>query len=309
MTEAARQMREAGRWSDRAARAARNRWLPEGRRGPMPWIIAIMMFLTILAAAAVLSLSHALRQMHGELSGGYTVQIVEANPALRADQTRRVAAMLRAEKGIGGVAIVPEAQLRAQLEPWIGTDSPPDELPIPAMIDMEAAPGTPPARIDTLARRIAAIAPSARIDAHERYLGPVERLMRALMWLAAGLVALMVGVTAAVVMLAARSAHATHRATIDIMHLLGATDIQIARLFQRRMGMDAIFGGAVGLGAAGAMLWLLGTRMSAIDAELAGLIRLPLPLMLLLPVIPLGGALLAMLTARITVRRALERTL
>ena len=35
--------------SARSSRAARNRWLPEGRRGPMPWIIGIMMFLTVLS--------------------------------------------------------------------------------------------------------------------------------------------------------------------------------------------------------------------------------------------------------------------
>lgn len=309
MTEDARSLREAGLHSDRAARAARNRWLPEGRRGPMPWIIGIMMFLTILAAATILSLAHALDRMHGQLAGGYTVQIVEANATLRGDQQRRIAALLRGEKAVQAVTIVPEEQLRAQLEPWIGTDTPPEELPIPAMIDIEAAPGTGPAQIDAIGRKITAIAPAARIDAHERYLGPVERLMRAVMWLAAALMALMIGVTAAVVMLAARSAHATHRATIDIMHLLGATDVQIARLFQRRMALDAIFGALIGLGAAVAVLWLLAQRAAAIDAELAGIMTLPLALAPLLLLIPLGGVLLAMLTARVTVRRALERSL
>jgi len=304
-----RQSRDASRWSSRTARAARNRWLPQGRRGPMPWIIGIMIFLTLLAAAAMLSLHQGLTRMHGALAGGYTVQIVEADAARRTDQAHRVAALLRADKTVRTVAIVPEEELRAQLQPWIGTDSPPDELPIPAMIDFEAAPGATPAQMQALSRQIGALSPAARIDAHEQYLGPVERLMRALMWLAGGLVILMISVTAAVVMLAARSALATHRATIDIMHLLGATDIQIARLFQRRMAIDAMFGGVLGLGAAGLMLSLLGSRLIAIDAELAGMMTLPPLLALLLLLIPIGGVLLAMLTARITVRRALERSL
>ena len=41
--------------------AADRRLLPEGRlAGPMPWVIAIMMFLTVLAAAAGLRLASAL---------------------------------------------------------------------------------------------------------------------------------------------------------------------------------------------------------------------------------------------------------
>lgn len=305
----ARHIRMGRRRAAREGRAARNRWLPEGRRGPMPWIIAIMMFLTILAAAAGLALGHGLTRMRGELANGYTVQIVEANAALRTDQVRRVARMLRAEKQVRAVTVVPEDKLRAQLEPWISTDTPPDELPIPALIDLEAASDAGSADIDALARKIAAIAPSARMDAHERYLGPVERLMESLMWLAGGLVVLMALVTGAVVMLAARSAHAMHRGTIDVMHRLGATDVQIARLFQRRMALDAIFGGAVGLAAAGAMLWVIGGRIIATDSELAGLMTLPLSRALLLVLIPLLGVLLAMLTARITVRRTLEHWL
>ncbi len=305
----ARSNRDARRWSNRTARAARNRWLPQGRRGPMPWIIGIMIFLTLLAATAMLSLHQGLTQMHGALMGGYTVQIVEADATRRADQTRRIAALLRADKAVRTVDVVPEDQLRAQLQPWIGTDSPPDELPIPAMIDIETTAEATPAQVEALSGRIGTLFPNVRIDAHDQYLGPVERLMRALMWLAGGLVILMISVTGAVVMLAARSALATHRATIDIMHLLGATDLQIARLFQQRMAIDAMFGSLLGVGATALMILLLGNRLIAIDAELAGMMTLPVPMMLQLLLIPIGGVILAMLTARITVRRALERSL
>lgn len=312
MTSDEKQRREGGgafSWSGRAGRIARNRWLPEGRRGPMPWIIAIMMFLTILAGAGGLSLAQALHRMHGELAGGQTVQIVEANAALRADQVRRVAKLLREDKAIRAVRIVPEEKLRTQLEPWIGAGAGSDELPIPALIDIEAAPDIAAAHLRALADRIRATAPSARIDSHEHYLGPVERLMKVAMWITAGLMALMLLVTGAVVTLAARSAYATHRPTIDIMHLLGATDRQIARLFQRRMALDATLGGALGLGAAAILLALLGQFLWATGSELTEMATLPWQLAALLPLIPIGGVVLAMLTARITIRRMLERTL
>jgi len=64
--------------------SADRRLLPEGRlAGPMPWVIAIMMFLTILAAAAGLGLGGAARSLGADIGNRATVQIVEANPDRR----------------------------------------------------------------------------------------------------------------------------------------------------------------------------------------------------------------------------------
>jgi len=44
-------------------------------------------------------------------------------------------------------------------------------------------------------------------------------------------VLLMIGATAATVVLAARASLDTHRSTIEVLHLMGSTDVQVARLF------------------------------------------------------------------------------
>jgi cell division transport system permease protein len=63
--------------------------LPEGRlTGPMPWVIAIMMFLTVLAAAAGLGLTNAAKSLDADIGNRITVQIVEANPDYREAQAR-----------------------------------------------------------------------------------------------------------------------------------------------------------------------------------------------------------------------------
>lgn len=292
-----------------SAKAAQRRWLPAGQRGPMPWIIAIMLFLTVLSAACALGLGHALVRMRGDLAGGYTIQIVEANAARRAELVRRVSAYLEGERAVRRHKVIPEAQMLSQLAPWLGEDARADELPIPALIDLSLAAGAQSATIARITDAVRRIAPSARIDAHQGYLAPVEALMRALMWSAGGLVALMLLVTGAVVVLAARSAHDTQRGTIDIMHMLGATDLQIARLFQRRIALDALLGAVVGTLAAAALLWSLDQTLSASQSELAGLISLPWKSAALLLGLPLFAMLVAAVTARITVMRALERNL
>lgn len=295
--------------SARSARAAQRRWLPAGRRGPMPWIIAIIMFLTLLAGAAGLGLAHALIQMRAQLAGGYTVQVVEADAARRSDQVVRIASYLRGEPAVRNVTVIPEEKLADQLEPWIGQYARADELPIPALIDLTVRPDTEQAEIDRINGRITAIAPSARMDAHGHYLAPVEHLMRTLMWLAAGLVVLMLMATGAVVTLAARSAHESHRGTIDIMHLLGATDLQIARLFQRRIALDALFGGVLGTLAAALALVVLGRNLMATGSELLVTVTLPWRAAMALLAVPIFGVLVAAVTARLTVKRALERSL
>jgi hypothetical protein len=69
----------------------------------------------------------------------------------------------------------------------------------------------------------------------------------ALQWAAGGLIALFAFATASAVLLASRNALGIHRETIEIVHMLGATDVQIARVFQRSMATDAAMGGVVGL--------------------------------------------------------------
>src|SRR4029079_2762065 len=51
--------------------------------GPMPWVIAIMVTLTVMAAAAGLALSNVAGNARSAISGGLTVQVVEAAPAER----------------------------------------------------------------------------------------------------------------------------------------------------------------------------------------------------------------------------------
>jgi cell division transport system permease protein len=176
-----------------SAKTAQRRWLPQGRRGPMPWIIAIMMFLTVLAAACALGLGQALLTMRGDLAGGYTVQIVEANAAKRAEMVRQVEGFFHGETSVRSYRVVLESRLREQLAPWLGEEAQSGDLPIPALIDMKLTPGITHSKIKEITREIMTRAPSARIDAHQSYLAPVEALMRALMWAAAGLVGLKIG--------------------------------------------------------------------------------------------------------------------
>ena len=284
---------------------ADRRLLREGRAaGPMPWVIAIMIFLTVLAAAAGLALSAAAGGLGDQIAGRVTIQIVEADRVARDAQAEAAARAAKAMPGVARVAQVSDEEIRRLLDPWLGSGG--LELPAPALIDVDLAD---PNSLSRLKATVIAAAPSARIDAHARWLAPLRDLIGTLRWLAAGLVVLMGIATAACVVLAARAALNTHHETIDVLHLLGATDMQIARLFQRRIALDALFGGGLGFAGGVLVLVLLSSRIGAVGSELVGSISLSAGAWLALIAVPLAGALVATAAARLTIERALRQIL
>jgi cell division transport system permease protein len=94
-----------------------------------------------------------------------------------------------------------------------------------------------------------------------------------------------------------------------VLHLLGSSDNQIAGIFQRRIALDALFGGFTGLLLALIVMLLIGDRMRALGSDLLGSAGLGWGSWLLLLTLPLIGAALSTLSARITVLRALRQIL
>jgi cell division transport system permease protein len=282
------------------------RLLDEGSRTrAMTWIMAIMLFLTVLAGALGLGMFAATGQLDRELSGRLTVQIVEPVASLRDAQAAAMVKELGRLPTVSRVREVDRAHLAELLRPWLGDAGLDPDLPMPAMIDVEVR-GSDMAAVEQAARRIA---PGARVDRHAQWLSPVRSFMSTMSWLAVSLMLLIAGATAAVVLLAARAGLDTHRDTIEVLHMLGSTDVQIARLFQRRIAFDALLGGLAGTVAALALVWFLEARLSAIGSEMLGGVALQRHDWFLLLLLPLSFALLATVAARIAVLRNLGKRL
>ncbi|HVF95156.1 MAG TPA: permease, partial [Sphingomonas sp.] len=150
---------------------------------------------------------------------------------------------------------------------------------------------------------------AARVDRHEAWMSPVSGVMTSLTLLAAAIVLLMMAATSAVVVLAARAGLETHRATIEVMHMLGSTDVQVARLFQRRIAIDAAIGGLLGGAAAIVVVAAIGARLASLGSELVGGVALGAGDWLLLALLPFAFILLAIMAARYSVLGALRSTL
>ena len=227
---------------------------------------------------------------------------------MRARQRVAIATELRRQSNVTEVTEIGDAEVRELLTPWLGSDGLDSELPVPALIDASLT-DTSPAAVADIERTVKALAAGARVDRHSDWLGPIGGLLDTLRWLAVTLVVLTAAATAAAVILGARAALDQHRATIDVMHLMGATDRQISRLFERRVAQDAISGSALGFVVAILALVVIGWRVSAVESALVGGSTLGWLDWVLIAILPLAGVALAIAAARLTVLRSLARIL
>ncbi|HEY0628225.1 MAG TPA: FtsX-like permease family protein [Sphingomicrobium sp.] len=280
---------------------AEKRLIPSsGVRGPVPILIAIMTFVMVIVAAAGLALANTASVVKAGIEHRYSIQIsdgaAKAAPAIAA---------ARAQPGVTRIEQVAPEDLRRTLERWLGPAGDEADLPLPAIIDVDLAAG---ADADAIGRSIERAVPGARFVAHRSSLEPLLEALRGLTLLTLALVLLIALASAAAIVLAARGALDTHRGTIEVMHGIGATDDQVARLFIRQIAVDALLGGVVGAAIAGLVIALiLGGAGTA--TMLAGRPPIGWGDALWLLMLPLAIALLATQVARGALLKALRERL
>ena len=284
-----------------AASEAENRLLPGGAfRGPTPYVIAIMTFVMMIVAAAGLTLANAAGVVARAVEHRYVVQL----PDGRDGKLEQAVQAARSVRGITSVEPVSEEQMRRTLERWVGPAGLGDDLPVTAIVHVELKPQAEAASVGAALQRAI---PASRFIAEQATVQPLLGSLRTLRWLAVVLVLLMTAATSAAVVLAARSALDTHRSTIDIMHGIGATDDQIARLFQRKIALDALVGALAGAAVAGIALLVVGGGGAALARDVAGTTPLRTFDLIILALMPFAAALLATLVARAAVLSALRK--
>jgi cell division transport system permease protein len=283
--------------------------VPLGRSGIdryVPWIIAPMAYLATLALAIAMALSGVAGRWDTGLSGTLTVQIppgeTETETAVRVGMA---VAVLEGTAGIAAVAPLDPPEVAALLEPWLD-GAPPADLPLPALIDVRRAAG---AALDVAALEaaLAETVPGTTVDDHAAWLNDLRIVTAAVQAVALGAVGLIGLAAVATVVFVTRAGLAIHHQVVDILHIMGAPDAYIARQYQRQALIRGATGGVAGL--VPGLLTLLGIGWAARD--LGGTVPEGLSLgaaqWLVLALVPLACAGLAMLTARLTVLRALRR--
>lgn len=275
----------------------------------LPWLIAFMAYLAVLALAGVQVLNTTVGDWHRDLNGTMTVQIpASGNPGDDDGNVDVVMDILLDTVNIRHAEVVSEDRVVALLEPWLGGTDIARELPLPLLIDVMARQDRP-LDFETLRTRIEEAVPGATIDNHGVWLSHLVQLIRTTEIITAVVLALIGLITAGTVVFATRTGLAIHHDAIELLHIIGARDSYVAWQFARRTLVLGLKGGLMGLAFGAATLFALGQ----LAARLRGGPLLEFGLApehwMILALVPVAVALIAMLTARVTVMRSLTSML
>ena len=278
----------------------------------LPWLIAFMVYLACLALAGMLTLGAVAKRWDAGVSGTLTVQIIPSeSPTAAPKEARRIEAaleILRTTPGIAGAEVIGEDRIMALLEPWLGSIGGSGDLPLPRLIDVELKAG---AEVDTaaLSKRLRQAVPGATVDDHGVWLDKLVRLLRAVEILASLVLLLIGSATVGTVVFTTRTGLAIHQEAIEVLHLIGAQDSYVAKQFATRALILGLRGGIIGLVLAVPTLMGIGALAARMEAGLLPDFTLTPAHWAAMVCLPLAVALIAMLTARLTVMKTLAEML
>jgi len=275
----------------------------------LPWLIAFMVFLAVLAMAGVLVLDATAARWDRGISGTLTVQIVPAESAAKdSDRLQKVLLLLGETPEVHRFETLGDAKLMALLEPWLGAAAASGDLPLPRLVDVELKPDAD-LDVEKLSQRMEARAPGVTIDDHSIWLERLVRLIRTVEGLATMVLVFIAFATVGTVVFTTRTGLAIHKNAIEVLHFIGAQDSYIASQFASRALGLGLKGGVIGLLLAAPILWGIAAMSRQMEAGLLPDITLGPVHYSAVGALPFVIAFIAMVTARMTVMKTLSRML
>src|SRR4030095_2521164 len=217
------------------------RWKPasflpeaEARDPALLFVVAVLCFLACLTALGVIAGNRAAQGWAGQLTGEATV-IVRARGGETPD-----AAAARAAETLAGLAGVTEARaLERQkaydlIKPWLGDVADLEDLPVPRLVSV-SLDRKKPATAAALDKALDAHGLDAVVDDHSVWIKDIRRAAGVVRWTAATIFVLIAGAAAAVVAFATRAGLTARRDVVEVLHLTGGEEPQIASIFQLRV--------------------------------------------------------------------------
>ncbi|HEX3887442.1 MAG TPA: FtsX-like permease family protein [Phenylobacterium sp.] len=274
-------------------------FLPEkdDRDGALIFVVAVLCFLACLTAMGVLAADRAAAGWTGQLNGEATVIVRPRGGETPDAAAARAAEALAETTGVAEARALEPAKAYDLIRPWLGDVSDLEDLPVPRLVAV-----TLDRRHPANAKQLNAALESQNIDAtvddHSVWIKDIQRAGGVVRWLGMLVFLLIAAAAAAVVAFATRAGLAARKDVVEVLHLAGAEDGFVARLFLLRFARVAGLAGLIGAGAALALG--VGLRIAGGPDGLTP--ALPLAWSDLAAVIPcpLLAALVAAIAAQVT---------
>lgn len=277
-------------------------------------VVSIMCFFACLTAGAVYMINQSASAWLRDIASEVTVQLEPRENANMESAVNDVVAFLSRQAGIHSARGLSVAESNALLEPWLGQSDALSTLPIPRLIALELDRSRPP-DIPALRQTLASQFKGVTLDDHRHWQQQIRTVTRSFALGGLAILILVASATTAIIISATRSAMASNREIVEVLHFVGATDRFIAREFERHFLSLGIRAGLVGAVWATVVFMTMpsvmellggGTVTLAEMRRLVGAGTLDMPGYMLLGFVVVVIAGLCMLTSRFGVYRILH---
>lgn len=241
-------------------------------------VITIMAFLASLTTGVVYLINQSASAWLNDVASEVTVQVRPAGNTTETEaKLTKIRAFLSKQIGVANVRVLSKRETSALVEPWLGNVQTLEALPLPRLIAVQLDRDNPP-DLPTLRVALDGEFEGAMLDDHGRWQAQIRSLTSTLALAGLGVIALVALATVAIIVSATRSAMASNREIVEVLHFVGARDRFIAGQFEKHFQTLGVLAGAGGAGLAALvflvfpMLPSLFGASPATDAELRRLV-------------------------------------
>ena len=217
------------------------------------WVVLIIM--AMLAGCALLFSRGSMRlsgDWQSQLTDTLTVQIMLDNAEDWTEQTDIARTALSSALPRVDIDVLPQAEARQLLQPWLGNAALPDNLAVPGLISLTGENMS----LAHVQSTLDAAGVLANIDDNSRYANQLRGTARRLVGIGLGTLLLILLAGLSVNIFATRAAMTAQKDIIRVLVQVGASDKFIARLFIGQAFRRGALGAVLGLGFA-ALLWFV----------------------------------------------------
>jgi cell division transport system permease protein len=223
-------------------------------------VISIMCFLACLTAGAVYMINQSATAWLNDIASEVTIQ-VESRENTDIEKTlREVTAFVAKQPGITSAKALSLDTSTGLLEPWLGQSDALKSLPVPRLVAIEMDRGSPP-KLDELRASLSKQFKGVTLDDHRQWQQQIRTVTRSFALGGMAILALVAAATTAIIISATRSAMASNREIVEVLHFVGATDRFIAHEFEKHFLRLGIRAGLVGAGSAMAIFLVMPMAM------------------------------------------------
>lgn len=199
-------------------------------------VLAMTVYIATIAVASGVALSQTAGIIERNISSTLTVEIPARKPVENnnAEVRARVLKQLRGMAGVTSAEIVPDGEIAETLRTWVDDRKVLETLPLPTLIDVTIAAGVV-ADAAALRQSLSVIASDVRVDAHADWMVRLLLILRTLGAISLVIIAIATILLGITVSLSCRAAIAVQRDTVDLLHVMGSSDRDIALLFRQHI--------------------------------------------------------------------------